>query len=107
MVKLKIFENLSVEGKRMYKTTVIVVHVLIFLFATAIGYFGVHNPSSPDPSRDYSVWYTAIVIFDLVVVISLFAHLKRKRYWLFLITVVALLILFYLLPHIVLFIEGI
>ncbi|ATP40042.1 hypothetical protein CSE16_08265 [Solibacillus sp. R5-41] len=91
----------------MFKFAVILVHGLIFILATLIGLGGVFNPSSPDPSRTYEVWFTAISIFNFLVVVSVFVQLKIKKVWVFLITVLGLLVLFYFLPHIVLYIEGI
>ena len=94
-------------GNLMFKFAVILVHGLIFILATLIGLGGVFNPSSPDPSRTYEVWFTAIAIFNILVVVSVFVQLKIKKVWVFLITVLGLLVLFYFLPHIVLYIEGI
>ncbi|MBP3953103.1 hypothetical protein [Bacillus suaedae] len=91
----------------MFKLVVILVHVLIFLFATVIGLGGVYNPAPPDPSRTYEVWFTAIAIFNILVVLSTFVQLKLKKVWAFSLTVLGLVVLFYFLPHIVLYIEGI
>ena len=71
----------------MFKFAVILVHGLIFILATLIGLGGVFNISSPDPSRTYEVWFTAIAIFNILVVVSVFVQLKIKKVWVFLITV--------------------
>lgn len=89
----------------MFKVAVYLVHGIIFILATLIGLAGVYNLSSPDPSRTYEVWFTAIAIYDVLVIISTFVQLRIKKGWLFLTTIIALIVLFYFLPHIVLYIE--
>ncbi|WP_426897807.1 hypothetical protein [Rossellomorea vietnamensis] len=91
----------------MFKKIVITVHVFIFLVATIIGLGAVFNISAPDPNRTHEVWFTAIAIYNILVLISMYAQLKLKKGWIFLITVLGLIALFVLLPEIVLYIEGI
>lgn len=91
----------------MFKIVVIFIHVLIFLLATIIGLGGVYNPAPPDPSRTFEVWFTAIAIFNILVILSIFVQLKLKKVWVFSITVLGLVVLFYFLPHLVFYIEGI
>jgi hypothetical protein len=91
----------------MFKFAVITVHILIFLLAAVIGLGAVFNISAPDPNRTYEVWFTAIAIFNILVIISLFVQLKLKKVWIFSITVLGFIVLFYFLPEIVLYIESI
>lgn len=90
----------------MFKIAVYVVHAIILILATFIGFAGVYNISSPDPERTYEVWFTAIAIFDVLVILSTYAQLRVKKVWLFVVTIVLLLVLFYFLPHLVLYIED-
>lgn len=90
----------------MFKIAVFLIHGVIFILATLIGLVGVFNPSAPDPERTYEVWFTAIAIYDVLVIISTLVQLKVKKVWIFLTTILALIVLFYFLPHIVLYIEG-
>ncbi|WP_096272141.1 hypothetical protein [Paucisalibacillus globulus] len=90
----------------MFKIAVIVVHGLIFLLATFIGLGAVvFNISEPDPSRTDWVWLAAFAIFNLLVIISSFVHLKLRKVWVLLFTVIGLLVLFWFLPYIVYYVE--
>jgi len=91
----------------MFKVTVYLVHGLIFILATFVGLAGVYNISAPDPERTYEVWFTAIIIYDLLVILSTFVQLRLKSIWIFILSIIFLLGLFYFLPHVVLSIEDI
>ncbi|MEC2074087.1 hypothetical protein [Alkalihalophilus marmarensis] len=90
----------------MYRITVISVHILIILFATMIGIAGIYNPSAPDPTRTFTTWIAAILVFDILVILSAYILLNVKKGWLFALFVFSLLGLFYVLPAISLFVEG-
>ncbi|GGP15074.1 hypothetical protein [Oceanobacillus neutriphilus] len=91
----------------MFRFTVILVHVCIFLLAAIIGLGGKYNPASPEPDQSYVVWFSAIAIFNVLVIVSAFVQLRIRKIWLFLMTVIGLVVfLIYLLPHIVLYMES-
>lgn len=90
----------------MFKISVLSVHGLILILATFIGLIAVYNPSPPELGRTYEVWFTAIAIFDILVIISVLIQLKVKNVWVFIATVLGLVILFYYLPLIVFYIEN-
>jgi len=91
----------------MFKFAVIFVHGLIFIFATLISLGGYISIAPPDPSRMPGVIFTAFAIFNILVIISIFVQLKVKKVWVFLVTVLGLMVLLYFLPYIVLYIEDI
>lgn len=91
----------------MNKIRVVLIHVLIFILATIIGLAAVFNPAPSEPGEIYGVWFTSVAIFNILVIISAYLQLKVKKVWVFLITVLGLIVLFYFLPHIGFYIEGI
>ncbi len=54
-------------------------YFLLLLAATVIGLGAVYNIASPDPNRTFEVWFTAIAIFNILVIISIFVQLKLKK----------------------------
>lgn len=91
----------------MFQFTVILVHVFLFLLATIIGLGGKYNPASPEPDKSYGIWFSAIAIFNVLVIVSAFVQLRVRKIWLFLITVIGLVVfLIYFLPQIVLYLES-
>ena len=90
----------------MFKFSVFLVHGLIFIFAIFIAYFGVNSPAEPEPNQKYGVLITAFATYNVLVIISLFTQLKIKKTSVFLISILVLIVLFYFLPHIVLFLED-
>lgn len=89
----------------MYKLAVYSVHGIIFLFATFSGLAGVYNISDPDTSRNFGIWFTAIAVYNIFIIVSAYIQLRLRKKTVFLITIIALFLLFYFLPHIVLYIE--
>jgi uncharacterized protein (DUF58 family) len=72
-----------------------------------IGIAGIYNPSASDPNRTFETWIAAILIFDVFVILSAYVLLKVRNGWLFALFVFSLLGLFYVLPLISLYIEGV
>jgi len=94
-------------GSLMYRLSVILIHALIFIVATIIGLGGKYNLASPEPGKTYVVWFSAIAIFNILVIVSAFVQLRVRKIWVFLISVIGLIIFFiYALPHIVLYVED-
>lgn len=90
----------------MFRFAVIFVHAFLFIGAIFIGLVGKYNPSSPEPDKTYIVWFLAIAIFAILVIGSAFVQLKLRKIWVFVLSTIGLLVLFYVLPHIVLYIED-
>lgn len=91
----------------MFRFTVFLVHVFLFLLATVIGVYGKYNPSARVSDKSYGVWFSAIVIFNVLVIVSAFVQLRVRKIWLFLIAVIGLIFfLIYFLPQIVLYLES-
>lgn len=80
----------------MFRLAVILVHTLLFILVTIVGLAGKYNPASPDPEETYGVWFSTFVIFNLLVLISAFIQLRIKKVWVFLLSIIGLMILFIL-----------
>jgi len=91
----------------LFRFSVIFIHGLIFIFATLIGLGAKYNIAAREPDETYGVWFTAVAIFNIIVIISAYVQLRLRNIWIFLITAVSLVAFFlFLLPHIVIFIES-
>lgn len=91
----------------MFRFSVILVHTVIFLLASFIGLAGKYNPAPPEPDKTYVVWFSAIVIFNILVIVSAFIQLNVRKVWVFLISAIGLTAFFiYALPPVVLYIES-
>ncbi|HLS06873.1 MAG TPA: hypothetical protein VK079_02890 [Bacillota bacterium] len=89
----------------MFKLAVILVHALIFILVTIIGLAGKYNPAPPDPGATYGIWFSTFAIFNILVLVSAFIQLWFKKVWVFLISIIGLLILFivtlqYIYPYV-------
>lgn len=92
----------------MFKFAVIFVHGLIFICASLISLGGHISIAPPDPSRMTGVIFTAFALFIILVIISIIVQLKVRKVWVFLVTVLGLMVvLLYFLPLVVLYIEDI
>lgn len=90
----------------MFKWTVIVMHAGIILMALFIGLLGKYNIASAEPGKTYIVWFSAIGIYCLLVIFSAIWQLKLRKVFVLLISIIVLLLIFYALPHAVLYIES-
>lgn len=83
------------------------IHVLIFILATIIGLGGKYNSAPPESGKTLEVWFSAIAIFNVIVIGAAIVQLRIRMVWVFLITVIALIVvLIYLLQQIVFYIES-
>lgn len=80
----------------MFRLTVILVHALIFILVTLVGLAGKYNPAPPDPEATYGVWFSTFAILNILVLVSAFVQLRMKKVWVFLISIISLIILFIL-----------
>lgn len=91
----------------MFKWSVIIIHTGIIIMALSIGLLGKYNIAAEEPGKTYTVWFSAIAIYCLLVICSAIWQLKIRKVFVFLISIIVLLLIFYVLPHAVLYIENI
>lgn len=80
----------------MFRLAVILVHALIFILVTIVCLTGIYNPAPPEPGTTYALWISTFVIFNILVLISAFVQLRIKKIWVFLISIMGLIIIFIL-----------
>lgn len=80
----------------MFRLAVILVHLLIFLVAIIIGLAGKFNPASSESGENYVVWFSAFALFNILVFVSAFVQLRVRKVWVFLMSVIGLIVLFIL-----------
>lgn len=80
----------------MFKAAVYLVYGLIFILITLIGLGPAFSIAAPDPDQTYGVWISMIVIFNILVLVSVFVQLRIKKVGVFLISAIGLIILFIL-----------
>ncbi|SHG38396.1 hypothetical protein SAMN05216225_102939 [Ornithinibacillus halophilus] len=81
---------------KLYKAAVYLVHGLLFILVFLIGIGPMFSISAPDPEQTYGVWISMIVIFNILVLVSAFVQLKLKKVWVFVLSIIGLLVLFIL-----------
>lgn len=80
--------------KKFFMSLLFIVHFLILLFVVIIGLGGVMNPASSTPDQTYWLWFSTIVIFSIIVLVSAFVTLRLNKVWVSLISVIGLIALF-------------
>lgn len=80
--------------KKFFMSLLFIVHFLILLFVVIIGLGGVMNPASSTPDQTYGLWFSTIVIFSIIVLVSAFVTLRLNKVWVSLISVIGLIALF-------------
>lgn len=80
----------------MFRLAVILVHALLFILVTILGLAGIYNPASPEVGATYGLWISTFILFNILVLLSAFVQLKLKKVWVFLTSIIGLIIIFIL-----------
>ena len=81
----------------MYKLVVFLTYGLIFLAVIIIGVAGKFNPAAEEIDASYGMWYLTLGVFNLIVLIAAYLQWRIRSVWLFLISIVGLIVLFFLI----------
>lgn len=80
----------------LFKAAVYLVHGLLFIVVNLIGIAPVFSIAAPDPDQTYGAWVSMIVIFNILVLFSVFVQLRIKKVWVLLLSTIGLIALFIL-----------
>ncbi|MEK4563329.1 hypothetical protein MKX54_01380 [Alkalihalobacillus sp. FSL R5-0424] len=83
----------------MFKGLVIAVHSL-YLLAITIIMIGAHfSVAAPDTERNYGILYALVMIVMLIIGLSCWLNLKVRKIWIFILSVIAIPLLFQYAIH--------
>ena len=93
----------------MFKAAVYWIHVLLGILVVLLGIGPMFSIAAPDPSQTHHgvVWFSMIVIFITLVVVSAFVQLMIKKVWVLLLSIIGLIAIFILtLQYIYPYVSG-